>query len=211
MEVKKPSVIPIYSVAVLWIIYSLVFPMYKLWHFLIPIVLSFVLFFVMKKIFPGKTEYVDVPKEPETTGNPEIDALLREGEMAESEFKRLKDSIRVASIKMKIDEIMDITGKIFADVKEDPADYPQVKRFANYYLPTTLKLLNTYDRLCMQEVSGQNITETMKRIENALDTTIQAYKKQLDALFENQAIDIETDITVMESMLKKNGLSGSDF
>lgn len=211
MEVKKPSVIPIYSVAVLWIIYSLVFPMYKLWHFLIPIVLSFVLFFVMKKIFPGKTEYVEVPKEPETTGNPEIDALLREGEMAESEFKRLKDSIRVASIKMKIDEIMDITGKIFADVKEDPADYPQVKRFANYYLPTTLKLLNTYDRLCMQEVSGQNITETMKRIENALDTTIQAYKKQLDALFENQAIDIETDITVMESMLKKNGLSGSDF
>lgn len=211
MEVKKPSVIPIYSVAVLWIIYSLVFPMYKLWHFLIPIVLSFVLFFVMKKIFPGKTEYVEVPKEPETTGNPEIDALLREGEMAESEFKRLKGSIHVASIKMKIDEIMDITGKIFADVKEDPADYPQVKRFANYYLPTTLKLLNTYDRLCMQEVSGQNITETMKRIENALDTTIQAYKKQLDALFENQAIDIETDITVMESMLKKNGLSGSDF
>ena len=211
MEVKKPSVIPIYSVAVLWIIYSLVFPMYKLWHFLIPIVLSFVLFFVMKKIFPGKTEYVEVPKEPETTGNPEIDALLREGEMAESEFKRLKESIHVASIKMKIDEIMDITGKIFADVKEDPADYPQVKRFANYYLPTTLKLLNTYDRLCMQEVSGQNITETMMRIENALDTTIQAYKKQLDALFENQAIDIETDITVMESMLKKNGLSGSDF
>ena len=211
MEVKKPSVIPIYSVAVLWIIYSLVFPMYKLWHFLVPIVLSFVLFFVMKKIFPGKTEYVEVPKEPETTGNPEIDALLREGEMAESEFKRLKDSIRVASIKMKIDEIMDITGKIFADVKEDPADYPQVKRFANYYLPTTLKLLNTYDRLCMQEVSGQNITEPMMRIENALDTTIQAYKKQLDALFENQAIDIETDITVMESMLKKNGLSGSDF
>lgn len=211
MEVKKPSVIPIYSVAVLWIIYSLLFPMYKLWHFLIPIVLSFILFFVMKKIFPGKTEYVEVPKEPETTGNPEIDALLREGDMAESEFIRLKESIRVASIKMKIDEIMDITGKIFADVKEDPADYPQVKRFANYYLPTTLKLLNTYDRLCMQEVSGQNITETMKRIENALDTTIQAYKKQLDALFENQAIDIDTDITVMESMLKKNGLSGSDF
>ena len=165
----------------------------------------------MKKLFPGKTEYVEVPEEPETTGNPEIDALLREGELAEKEFKRLKDSIRVASIKMKIDELMMVTGKIFADLKEDPADYPQVKRFANYYLPTTLKLLNTYDRLCMQEVSGQNISETMKRIEDALDTTIQAYKKQLDALFENQAIDIETDITVMEGMLKKNGLSDLDF
>ena len=56
MEIKKPSVIPIYSVAVLWIIYSLVFPMYRLWHFLIPIVLSVVVFLVMKKIFPGKTE-----------------------------------------------------------------------------------------------------------------------------------------------------------
>lgn len=165
----------------------------------------------MRKLFPGKTEYVEIPKEPETTGDPEIDALLREGELAESEFRRLRDSIRVASIKMKIDELMEVTGKIFADVKEDPADYPQVKRFASYYLPTTLKLLNTYDRLCMQDAAGQNITETMKRIENALDTTIQAYKKQLDALFENQALDIETDITVLENMLKKNGLSGSDF
>ena len=44
-----------------------------------------------------------------------------------------------------------------------------------------------------------------------MDTTVSAYEKQLDALFANKALDIETDITVLESMMKNQGLSESDF
>ena len=200
--------------AAVWIIYALAAPMYKLWHYILFAAVGAVAYFVLSKLFPGTVEYVkepEKPKEPEVTGNPEIDAMLKEGALADAELLRLENSINVPSVKAKISEIRDITSRIFSDVKDDPDDLPQVKRFASYYLPTTIKLLNTYDRMYVQNVSGQNITDTMKKIENALDSTIQAYKRQLDALFENQALDIETDIKVMESMLKKNGLSESDL
>ena len=213
-EIRKRSVVPIYAMAAFWIIYALFAPMYRLWHYALFLAAGIAVYLVFSKLFPGTVEYVkepEKPKEPETTGNPEIDAMLKEGAIADSELRRLEESINVPSVKVKIAEIRDITAKIFNDVREDPDDLPQVKRFASYYLPTTIKLLNTYDRMCIQNISGQNITDTMKKIENALDSTVQAYKRQLDALFENQALDIDTDISVMESMLRKNGLSGSDF
>lgn len=210
-EVKKRSVVPIYGIAAVWAIYCLIFPLYKFWHFLIPVIASVLAFILLSKLFPGKTEYIKEPEKPFTTGDEKIDALLKEGKMAVSEMNRLKESIKVPSICAKIDELIEITDKIFKDVIDDPGDYSHVRRFANYYLPTTLKLLNAYDRMYSQDIAGENITGTMKRIENILDTTIMAYKKQLDSLFADQALDIETDITVLEGMLKKEGLSGKDF
>ena len=107
---------------------------------------------------------------------------------------------------------MQITDKIIQDAIEDPSDVPQIKQFMNYYLPTTLKLLNSYDRMSSQGISGSNLDKSMENIESMLDTAIAAYKKQLDALFANQALDIETDIQVMNQMLEREGLSGkSDF
>ena len=94
---------------------------------------------------------------------------------------------------------------------EDRDDYPAIRRFADYFLPTTLKLLNAYDRMSTVDADGQNINGTLRRINEVLDTTVTAYEKQLDALFLNQALDIETDIAVLESMLKKEGLTGKDF
>ena len=77
----------------------------------------------------------------------------------------------------------------------------------NYYLPTTIKLLNAYDRMSAQGIEGENIDKSMKSITEMLDAAIAAYKKQLDSLFANQALDIETDISVMNSMLDREGLS----
>ena len=94
---------------------------------------------------------------------------------------------------------------------EDPGDYKIIKRFSNYFLPTTIKLLNAYDRMGEINIDGENIRATKQRITDILDTTVTAYEKQYDALFANQALDIETDIIVLEKMLKKEGLSGSDF
>ncbi len=65
--------------------------------------------------------------------------------------------------------------------------------------------------MAAHEIEGENISGTMERIDKILDTTILAYQKQLDALFKNQALDIETDIVVLEGMLKREGLSGKDF
>ena len=82
----------------------------------------------------------------------------------------------------------------------------------NYYLPTTIKLLNAYDRMSAQGIEGENLDKTMKSIDAMLDDAIAAYKKMLDSLFANQALDIETDIQVMNTMLAREGLAGGkDF
>ena len=213
-EVRKKSVIPVYGFAAVWAVYCLFFPLYRLWHFIILAVLSVLVGAVLSKIFPGTVEYIEEPEpepEPVTTGNAEHDALLREGETAVSEMKRLKTSIGDKAVSAKVDRIIELTEKIFADLLDDPSDYKMIKRFANYFLPTTIKLLNAYDRMDSLGVDGENISATRQKITDILDTTIAAYEKQLDALFANQALDIETDITVLEGMLKKEGLSESDF
>jgi 5-bromo-4-chloroindolyl phosphate hydrolysis protein len=106
---------------------------------------------------------------------------------------------------------MAVSDKIIRDAVGDPSDVPQIRKFLNYYLPTTIKLLNAYDRMGAQGIEGENISGSMSRIEDMLDTTVKAYKKQLDSLFANQALDIETDIEVMNGMLAREGLGGKSY
>jgi 5-bromo-4-chloroindolyl phosphate hydrolysis protein len=215
-EVRKKSPVPFYGLAAVWLIYCLFLPLIRLTDFLILIGCSAGAFAVLSILFPGKTEYVKEPEKPVSTGNAEIDALLLEGQKAVDEMNRLKGSIKSDKVCSRVTDIVDVTERIFKDLLEDPDDYRQVKRFSDFYLPTTIKLLHTYDRMGSigmvgENFAGENITGTMTRIEDILDKTLEGYRKQLDALFANQALDIETDIVVLENMLKREGLAGKDF
>ena len=149
---------------------------------------------------------------PKKSYGPEIDPIIQEGNRALSEMGRLYMSIKDVEVRKKINELMRITDKITQDAIEDPSDIPQIKKFMNYYLPTTIKLLNAYDRMSSQGIEGENLDKSMANINEMLDAAIVAYKKRLDSLFENQALDIETDIEVMNAMLAREGLSGNkDF
>ena len=137
---------------------------------------------------------------------------MEEGNKALAEMGRLYMSIQDTEVRSKINEIMRITDKIVQDAIEDPSDIPQIKKFMNYYLPTTIKLLNSYDRMSAIGVEGENLGKSMKNINDMLDAAIVAYKKRLDSLFANQALDIETDIDVMNTMLAREGLTeNKDF
>ncbi len=138
---------------------------------------------------------------------PEIDPIVEEGNRALSEMGRLYMSIKDNDVRSKINELMRITDKITQDAIADPSDIPQIKKFMNYYLPTTIKLLNSYDRMSAIGVEGENLDKSMKNINDMLDAAIVAYKKRLDSLFANQALDIETDIDVMNTMLAREGLT----
>lgn len=143
---------------------------------------------------------------------PAVDPILEEGNRALAEFGRLYSSIPDEAVKDKINEIMRITDKIMLDAIDDPSDVPQIKKFFKYYIPTTIKLLNAYDRMDSQEIEGENISKTKTNIYDMLDVAIDAYKKRLDSLFEDQALDIETDIDVMNQMLAREGLlENNDF
>lgn len=157
--------------------------------------------------------YIPTPQpaasgESASTYGPEIDSIIADGNRAISEMGRLYASIDHPEVKRKINELMRISDKIIQDSIHDPSDVPQIRKFLDYYLPTTIKLLNAYDRMDSQGIEGENIDKSKDSILEMLDTAIEAFKKQLDSLFANQALDIETDIDVMNTMLKREGLSG---
>ena len=211
IEIKRKSIIPVYGVAAAWVLYCLIFPLFKTWHFIVLACLAALVYFVLSAIFPGKTEQIEVPGEPISTGDEKVDALLAEGDNAVGEMRRLRGSIPGEDVGVKLDDIITVTDKIFKNLLEHPGEYKQIKRFADFYLPTTIKLLHTYDRFGQSGAQGENISGTMERIDTALDTILDSYRKFFDSLFQHQALDIETDIRVLESMLKKEGLLSPDF
>ena len=150
------------------------------------------------------------PKKEQKSYGEKIDPILKESEIALREMGRLYSTIEDPEIRSKINEIMLVTDKIAKDAIEDPSDIPQIRKFFRYYLPTTIKLLHAYDRMSSQEIKGENIDKSISNINEMLDVAIAAYKKRLDSLFENQALDIETDIDVMNQMLAREGLAGGD-
>ena len=138
---------------------------------------------------------------------PEVQAVVDEGNRAHAELEHLYATIPNLTVKGKIRELINVSDKIIEDAVNDPSDVPQIKKFLDYYLPTTIKLLNAYDRMGAQGIEGANISGTMQSIEEMLDTAVAAYKKLLDSLFANQALDVETDIEVMNTLLKREGLA----
>lgn len=228
---KKPtSVSPIYTFAICWLILSGIFPLYRLSSLLLVAGLCSLAAFFAGRISAGRAEKkakakpevraeaapakpeVQQTSAPKKSYGPEIDPIIEEGNRALSEMGRLYMSIKDPEIRQKINEIMRITDKIVQDAIADPSDIPQIKRFLNYYLPTTIKLLNHYDRMSAQGIEGDNLDKSMKSINDMLDAAIVAFKKHLDSLFANQALDIQTDIDVMNTLLMREGLSGEkDF
>ncbi len=232
--VKKKSVLPVYLVGVTWLVWALFRPLYRPTHYIMAALVSAIVYYVAKMIWPDRGYEVQdtkkaepsaraqtqaqaqaapqpekkEEKKPETTGNPEIDALITERDRAVSEMRRLNDAIADPKISAQISQLERTTGKIIGAVVEKPAKLPQIRRFMNYYLPTTLKLLNAYDRMDATGVSGTNIDGTKGRIEDMMDTICKAFDKQLDALYGEEALDISTDITVLENMLAQEGLGG---
>ena len=230
---KKRPVIPIYAIALVWVIFTLVHPLYRVSDYVTVILLSAVVFIVAKGIFPTISYEMPDPQPqaapsaseeeppaqdaaqeaqeeaPSSTGDPKIDALIQEKDRALQEMRRLNDAIEDEIISRRIDQLEDTTGKIIDQVVAHPEKLSQIRTFMNYYLPTTLKILNAYDRMGAAGVSGENIDSTMQRIETMMDTIVMAFHKQLDALFRDDAMDIASDITVMENLLAQEGLGGA--
>ena len=215
-KIRKP-VAPFYAVAVLWVVYGLLLPLYRPMHYALMAVVSVVVFFVVNAICKNagviggtvkegpKAE--EKPKE-ETTGNAELDKMLKDGRLAIAEMKRLDDNIADPGISADIVRLEQVSQKIFDEVKRDPKKLPQIRRFMDYYLPTTLKLLNSYDRMSGTGVSGENIDSTLAKVEGMMRTVVAAFEKQLDSLYGAEALDISADITVLETMMAQEGLAG---
>lgn len=124
------------------------------------------------------------------------------------EIRRLNDEIEDAEVSDRIYKIEAHTKNIFDYVTDHPEAMPQIRTFMNYYLPTTLKLLETYSRIERVGVAGENMKKSKENIEKTLDLLVVGFEGQIDQLFKNESIDISSDIAVLETMMKKDGISG---
>ncbi|MCC0685096.1 5-bromo-4-chloroindolyl phosphate hydrolysis family protein [Clostridioides sp. ZZV15-6383] len=153
----------------------------------------------------------EVKEEEKNDEASEVDTIINKGMNYLAQIKEANKNIQSESMCNKIVQVEDVTSKIFDVVKHDPSKLTQIQKFMDYYLPTTLKLLNSYHTLEGQGIDRENITTTMESIENTMSTIVVAFENQLDYLFEDEAIDISTDITVLENMLVQEGLTSGKF
>lgn len=136
--------------------------------------------------------------------------MLEEGDAYIRHIRECNDDIPGEEISAKLSRLEMIMTRIFAQVEKQPELTGDLRKFMNYYLPTTAKLVEAYREMDAQPVQGENIRRAKKEIEDSLDTINEAFENLLDSFFEDKVWDISSDINVMKSMLKQEGLTESD-
>jgi 5-bromo-4-chloroindolyl phosphate hydrolysis protein len=138
--------------------------------------------------------------------NEMLDQVLKEGRQKLDQLKKLTAKITVDSARDKAQHICELTGKILDDITQDPKDIKPERQFLNYYLDATLKILKRYVDLSRNKVTSGSFQDVLSRVENTLGTLVEAYEKQLSRLMEDDVMDLETEIAVLDNMMKMENL-----
>lgn len=173
----------------------------------------------------GQYAYIDIgrglflrnstyaPRDRENTEEKREGGEAVKDEYAEtlSKIRRLNDEIDDVPVSDRIDLIEEYTRRIFEFMKKNPEREKDVHTFMTYYLPMTLKLLESYSEIERVGVAGDNMQSAKESIEKTLDMLVEGYKRLLDKLYESENLDISSDIDVLERMMRKDGLAGDGF
>ena len=152
------------------------------------------------------TKKAPAQKPIEKTGDATVDGMIEKGVEMLKAIQTENDKIPGEEISRNIDEIDATAREIFRTVAEQPGKAPQIRRFMEYYLPTTLKMLAGYSKMDERNVTGEKANAARKQIENATAVVVKAFKNQLNNLYQDDILDISTDVEVLETLLKSDGL-----
>ena len=157
------------------------------------------------------TAYFDKARQMQQPEEPAVQPQAAEGYAGVlRQIRELNDRIADEALSAKIDRIEQVSGRIFKAIEDDPAKKGASGTFLNYYLPTTLKLLENYADFEEAGVSGENLSQAKSRIEATMDSIVVGFEHQLDELYRTDAMDIDSDIRVMETMLRRDTASVAD-
>lgn len=148
---------------------------------------------------------------PDSKLSPEIREIIETGDKYIRKIHDCNDAIPGAEISAKISRMEMLVDRIFDRIEQNPDSVTDIHRMMEYYLPTTVKLLDAYQELDVQPVQGENIVSSKREIEKTLDTLNVAFEKLLDSLFQDTAWDVSSDISVLHTMLAQEGLTEDDF
>lgn len=151
------------------------------------------------------------PKQPSSTPDPKVQEVLDRGNAYLREIRRCNDEIPGEEISAKISRMEAIVQRIFERAKAHPEIIPDLRKLMDYYLPMTIKLLNAYADMDRQPIQGDTIRVSKQEIDTTLDTLNLAFEKLLDSVFQDTAMDVSSDISVLHTLLAQEGLTGDDF
>lgn len=155
---------------------------------------------------------VRAQKEADTKkGNAQAQEVLDKGNAFIRQLRACNDAIPGREISEKISRMETLVRKIFDRVETHPEVVPELKKLMDYYLPMTVKLLNAYADMDAQPIQGENIRSSKQEIEATLDTLNTAFEKLLDSIFKTTAMDVSSDITVLQTLLAQEGLTEDEF
>lgn len=140
--------------------------------------------------------------------SPEVQKVIEQGDAYVKKIRECNDAIPGEEISAKIYNLEMVVDKIFDRVEQNPALVSDIRKLMEYYLPTTVKLLEAYAEMDAQPIGGENIQTAKREIEATLDTLNTAFEKLLDSLFQHAAWDVSSDISVLNTMLAQEGLKG---
>lgn len=157
-------------------------------------------------------EQSKVQETPAEKGEPsELEEMIAEGKSCIKRLREMNDNIPGEEISAKLFRLETVLGEIFDGLSEHPEQAGQMHKFMNYYLPTTLKLVSAYEEFDDLSSQGEEILEAKQEIEKTLDTINSAFEELLNRMFRETAYDVTTDAQVLQTMLAKEGLTGSAF
>lgn len=136
-----------------------------------------------------------------------LDVLLREAKIYIKELTEICEKID-EPMKSKIANLLKTVTKIFGVIKENPKVSDSIKKAVDYYLPITVKISNNY--LEMKGLSTGSVNSSLREIENTMDTILVAFNKLLDNLYQDKMLDLSSDISVLKTMLRQEGLLDDD-
>ena len=151
------------------------------------------------------------PEQPEYYTSAEIQQVIEEGKAYIRTIQQANDAIYDPVISDKLYRMEIIVKKIFDHVRENPEQVGQLRRFMNYYMPTTEKLVRAYQQMDAETVLGQNMTRAKTEIAETLDTINEAYEKLYDSMHMDIAMDVSSDISVLKTMFAQEGLSKDEL
>lgn len=142
---------------------------------------------------------------------PEQRAFVARGRDYVRQMDELNAAIDDAAVSERITAIQDVVGRILARAEEEPAIIAGLDRLTAYYLPTTVKLLDAYDRLEEEPIQGENISSSRSEIEHTLEVLHSAFEKLFDDTYQDLSLDVSADISVLHAMLAQEGLTEGPF
>lgn len=224
-EIRKKPVLPLWLAALAWPVGALVFPVYSLWGLAATAVLSLAVYLVSARLCPDRIQYKEIPY---ATGSEDVDAMLAGIEKNLDALHALNDAIPDARLSAEMDRMEQAGRGIIKAVEASPDKAPQIDRFARYYLPEVIKIIGMYariekefdkigfenksrrapfDTVVQSGIQGKNSQQIMEEVRANAATMATAFENQLDGLYSAEAMDISTDIEVLDHILKSQNLA----